>query len=294
MKTKLQFLGISILFGCFSLSAQTTHNIDWTSGVGAAATLTIQVGDEIVWTNVSTASHSVVSSDPNAPAGFGSGTMGVGDTYSFTFNDPLEFGYVCGFHSAMTGTITVLENVNCAPPLDIGVTNITSGTADFFWTGSADETNGYTWVVMNQGDDPLVDTPVDNGSEVTGSTTASTTALVPETDYDFYIATECGQNGDSGFSGPTSFTTETAGLNTNELEGFKFYPNPASETVNLEAQENIESVTVYNMMSQKVLSHIPSDNMNSIEMNVSNLETGSYFIEVKSGNKVGVYKLIKR
>lgn len=293
MNKKIQFLGISILFGCFSLTAQTTHNIDW--AVGAPATITIEIGDEIVWTNTDAASHNVESTDPNAPAGFGSGTMGSGDTYSFTFNEPVQFGYVCSFHPAtMGGQITVVENANCVPPSDAGVTNITSGTADFFWLGSPDETDGYSWVVMNQGDDPLGAPSVDNGVVASGTTTATTSALVPETDYDFYVVTECGQNGNSGYAESVSFTTGTNSLSTNKLEGFKFYPNPASETVNLDAQENIESVAVCNMMSQKVLSHIPSDNLSSIELNISNLETGSYFIEVKSGDKVGVYKLIKR
>jgi hypothetical protein len=79
------------------------------------------------------------------------------------------------------------------------------------------------------------------------------------------------------------------------LEGFDFYPNPASDIVKLNAQDNIESVTVYNMMSQEVLNEVSSSsNSKSMELNISNLENGSYFLEVKSGNQVGVYKFIKK
>lgn len=283
------------MLACFSLTAQTTHDIEWIMTVGGNATITVEVGDEIIWTNTEATSHNVVSNHANAPVGFGSATMGSGDTYSFTFNDPVQFSYECSFHAAtMGGIITVVENIDCAIPSDIGFTNVTSTTADFFWLESADETNGYSWVVMNQGDDPVTDTPVDDGVEASGETTASATGLTADTEYDFYIETQCGNDGNSGFAGPVTFTTETLALSQNELEGFKFYPNPASETVHLESIENIESIKVYNMMSQEVLNHLPLDNnMSTIELNVSNLESGTYFMEVNSDNKVGVYKFIK-
>lgn len=83
-------------------------------------------------------------------------------------------------------------------------------------------------------------------------------------------------------------------LSEKELEGFKFYPNPASNIVNLNAEDNIESVTVYNMMSQEVMNEKPSSNTDSMELNIANLEKGTYFLEVKSGNRVGVYKFIKK
>jgi hypothetical protein len=295
MIKKLQLLGISLILGCFSLTAQTTYNIDWVMAVGGNATITIQMGDEIVWTNSESIQHNVVSNDANAPAGFGSATMAQSETYAFTFNSPVQFMYECSFHQqTMNGIITVVENINCAVPSDIGVSGITSTSADFFWVASPDEINGYAWAVMNTGSDPTVDMPVDAALEATGTSTASASGLNANTDYDFYIETKCGNNGDSGYAGPFSFTTDVLGLSKNELEGFKFYPNPASETLNLNAQENIESVSVYNMMSQEVLKFSPSANTTATEINISHLEQGSYILKVKSGNRTGVYKMIKK
>ena len=295
MKKHLQLLGLSILFGCLSINAQTTHNIDWEIGVGSTATITVEVGDEIIWTNTESMSHDVVSNDPNAPSGFGSQTMANGDTYSFTFNETVQFDYICSFHpSTMGGQITVVENISCADPTDVAVNGMTSTTANFGWVSSPDEVDGYIWVVMNSGDDPDTDTPVDNGVTGMSITTAAAAGLSADTDYDFYVRTNCGNNGNSGYAGPASFTTETASLSEKELEGFKFYPNPASDLVNLESQENIESVTIYNMMSQEVLNQKPSLSAKSIELNISNLEKGTYFLEVNSGNKTGVYKFIKK
>jgi plastocyanin len=295
MKKHLQLLGLAIFSGCMSLSAQTTHQIDWTTGVGTAATLTIEVGDEIVWTNTQAVSHDVISNDVNAPAGFGSTTMANGETYSFTFNNPVQFGYLCSFHpGSMVGQITVVENISCSAPTDVAVTGVTDVTASFSWVPSPEEVNGYAWVVMGSGDDPDTDTPVDSGVTGMGITTASAAGLSAETDYDFYVETQCGNDGNSGYAGPASFTTDVLGLSKNELEGFKFYPNPASDIVKLDAQDNIESVTVYNMMSQEVLNEVASSKTNSMELNISKLENGSYFLEVKSGNQVGVYKFIKK
>lgn len=196
MKKKLQLLGLSVFAGCLSLMAQTTHNIDWSTQVGANASLTINVGDEIVWTVTDQLTHNVVSSDPAAPTGFGSADLTNGQTYSFTFTSAGVFDYECSYHVAtMAGTITV---------------------------------------------------------------------------------------------------EGTASIDEQELVGFNIYPNPASDIINLNAQENIESVTIYNMMSQEVMNHISSEKMNSLELNISNLENGTYFLKIKSGNRVGVRKLIKR
>ncbi|HZH70703.1 MAG TPA: GEVED domain-containing protein, partial [Flavobacteriaceae bacterium] len=107
-KNYLTFLLLSVC-ACFA-QAQTTHFIDWDLSVGANASITIDVGDTIEWTNVDIGMpHDVTSTDPNAPAGFGSALLGDFDTYSFTFNAPVVFDYGCGIHpGSMDGTITVI------------------------------------------------------------------------------------------------------------------------------------------------------------------------------------------
>jgi len=65
--------------------------------------VTVAVGTEVVWTNMDDTEHSVVSDDGS----FVSPTLEQGDTYSFTFTTPGEYDYICGFHTSMTGTITV-------------------------------------------------------------------------------------------------------------------------------------------------------------------------------------------
>ena len=68
------------------------------------STLTISIGDIVTWTNTS-GTHSVVSDDGL----FTSSSLSSGDTFQHQFDTVGEFGYKCGFHSSMTGSITVTE-----------------------------------------------------------------------------------------------------------------------------------------------------------------------------------------
>src|SRR5690606_15471888 len=86
---------------------------------------------------------------------------------------------------------------------------VTDTTADISWTASPDETGGYNWLLMNDGDDPLTDIPVDSGSVGTGITTVSLSGLDDDTTYDFYVQTQCTGN-ESSWAGPLNFTTDVS------------------------------------------------------------------------------------
>ena len=65
---------------------------------------TIDVGTTITWINMDADVHTVTSQE----AGFDSGAMNKGDTFSHTFNSAGTFAYTCTFHPAqMNGTIIV-------------------------------------------------------------------------------------------------------------------------------------------------------------------------------------------
>ena len=71
-----------------------------------------------------------------------------------------------------------------------------------------------------------------------------------------------------------------------------FYPNPSLDVINLNATENIETVAIYNLLGQKVLDQII--NATSSQLDVANLETGAYFMEVSAGAKTAWHKVIKK
>lgn len=81
----------------------TTHYIDIQGYAFSPSSITINVGDTIVWTNYDSASHTVTSNDGT----FDSGSITNGNTFSFTFTSAGTFDYYCAPHPSMTGSVTV-------------------------------------------------------------------------------------------------------------------------------------------------------------------------------------------
>lgn len=116
MKTKLLFALICANIGAM---AQQTHHITWMMGISQEdASLTIEVGDTVIWTwGQNGMPHNVTSVDPNAPEGFGSETMSdIGSTYEFTFTEETTFDYRCSIHNTMTGVIEVQATASVDNP----------------------------------------------------------------------------------------------------------------------------------------------------------------------------------
>jgi plastocyanin len=65
------------------------------------ATLTIQQGTTVTWTNLDSASHRVKGED------FAGTTQSKGENWSYTFNEKGTFNYICSIHPYMSGKIIV-------------------------------------------------------------------------------------------------------------------------------------------------------------------------------------------
>lgn len=65
------------------------------------ASLTINKGDTVVWTNNDSAPHNVVGGVLASP------TLNNGGSYSYKFTNSGTVNYKCTFHPSMTGVITV-------------------------------------------------------------------------------------------------------------------------------------------------------------------------------------------
>jgi plastocyanin len=109
MKTKftthaLRFFTLTCIMAylSLSLSAQTSQSITVSSNKFTPSSLTINVGDEVIWTNTQ-GSHNVngqKSTFPNNPVSFGN-EVGSGWTYKFTFSTAGTYDYQCDPHAAM-------------------------------------------------------------------------------------------------------------------------------------------------------------------------------------------------
>ncbi|MCB0141858.1 MAG: cupredoxin domain-containing protein [Caldilineaceae bacterium] len=69
------------------------------------ATITIDVGETVTWTNLDSAPHTVSADDDS----FSSDTLNENDTFSHTFSTAGVFSYFCQFHSFMKAEIVVNE-----------------------------------------------------------------------------------------------------------------------------------------------------------------------------------------
>lgn len=82
--------------------------------------------------------------------------------------------------------------------------------------------------------------------------------------------------------------TSSIGVNDNEIANFSLYPNPVSDVLNLKADVNIDTVSIFNMLGQEVI------NTTKTAIDMSNLPAGSYIVKVKAGQQFGSYNLVKQ
>lgn len=70
---------------------------------------------------------------------------------------------------------------------------------------------------------------------------------------------------------------------------FSFYPNPVQDLLNIQTEEQIKEVTVYNMQGRKVL-----QSKATFSLNVSSLEPEMYLLEVRTEKGTSVVKFVKK
>ncbi|MDX9908040.1 MAG: T9SS type A sorting domain-containing protein [Mariniphaga sp.] len=77
----------------------------------------------------------------------------------------------------------------------------------------------------------------------------------------------------------------------NPTKDFGFFPNPVNNHITLSSSENISSVSIYNIMGQKVVNSVVADSDSQID--VSLLKQGVYFLEVIINGRKDTYKFVK-
>jgi plastocyanin len=73
-------------------------------------TLTLVVGDSLVWVNKDPFPHNVTAATPKGL--FDSKEIGVDGSWRYTATSPGEFSYVCAYHPTMKGTLRVTDPGN--------------------------------------------------------------------------------------------------------------------------------------------------------------------------------------
>jgi hypothetical protein len=77
-----------------------------------------------------------------------------------------------------------------------------------------------------------------------------------------------------------------------DIKAFSFYPNPVKDVLNISYSSEITTVTVFNLLGQKVISQ--QSNADEVKIDMSSLADGAYIVNVTSGNTVKTIKVIKK
>jgi len=95
-------------------------------------------------------------------------------------------------------------------------------------------------------------------------------------------------------AGPFNLTISEATLSTRDLYKdsiLTYYPNPIKNTLVLNAQNKISNIRVFNVLGQEVITIRANAITNELDM--SNLQSGTYFVKITVANKIETIKVIK-
>lgn len=86
--------------------------------------------------------------------------------------------------------------------------------------------------------------------------------------------------------------SDTLSTNSFDVNGFEYFPNPVNDKLSLRAQNNIQNVSIYNILGQEVVRTAPNAVSGDIDM--SQLNNGAYFVKVTINDKTETIKIIKK
>jgi hypothetical protein len=70
------------------------------------------------------------------------------------------------------------------------------------------------------------------------------------------------------------------------------YPNPAENTITIQATKIIEKFVIYNLLGQEVIRSYPNDI--EAQIDISKLPVTTYIIKVQVGEQIGSYQIVKK
>ncbi len=110
--------------------AATTVDVSIVDYAFQPTPVTIQPGDTVRWTNTVSTLHTVTS-DVGSAESFGSGNLGLSQTFTHTFNSVGTFGYHCSIHTFMTASVVVsitgIPEFSSLPLIMLGLLVVVTG-----------------------------------------------------------------------------------------------------------------------------------------------------------------------
>src|SRR5690606_29355555 len=123
-------------------------------------------------------------------------------------------------------------------------------------------------------------TLIDDGYDECGGSAenyAAETTFTSDGTTTYYIAVG-GYDVDDIGNFQLTVSCESLSVDNSTQNQFTYFPNPVKNTLQLNAQSNIQNVSVFNMLGQEVLRTAPNNVDSTLDM--SALQTGAYFVKV--------------
>jgi hypothetical protein len=101
----------------------------------------------------------------------------------------------------------------------------------------------------------------------------------------------CNESANTGFCvDPIATFNTSCNLSIEDYENLKIkvYPNPTRSKLTIQSLKSIEKITVYS-----ILGNVVSEELNSSSIDMSNLESGIYLVNVSTENRTEILKVIK-
>lgn len=160
------------------------------------------------------------------------------------------------------------------------------GGVTFNWTGSSNADDSYTLNIGTTNPPTQAITGVEPGVFITGLSVSTT----------YYWSIDViNCFGTTTGTSVWSFTTDsTLGLEDTleSNETFSAYPNPTSGILNIKSSQEVDNVTVFNLLGQNVASFTKNEISNS-SIDMSSLSKGLYLVKVTSGDKTQTLRVTK-
>lgn len=176
--------------------------------------------------------------------------------------------------------------VVCADPTDFVVTNQAGTTVNVDWTENGDATK---WEVLYgrknvySQETFVEDIDGETGLEITGLLSSPGVWY-----YQIYVRSICDENFTSNWVGPIE-TERILTILENESSNLKIYPNPTTDYIQIETQERIEKVNIFNQEGKLIQTTSKS------RFNLQGYPAGVYTISVQFENgKTETSKVLKR
>lgn len=232
--------------------------------------------------------------------GDGTNITAVVDSTTVTFND-LSHSTAYAFlvrplcNDTLTGpwsdTLS-FSTPGCPPVSTITIGDITATSATVNWLVPEGQNR---WIVnygrhgFTQGDGATI--PVEADDTAT-SASLTLTGLEPETTYDVYLRTLCGEELQSVWSPRVYFTTSSLGIADSPFPTLTVSPNPTTGTLTLEGLTTKVDVELLNMTGRRCGRWTGVSG--SLTVDLSGHASGGYFLRVGDDRHLWVGKVVKR